>query len=179
MLTVEQAKNMSDAELAATPLEERLQLLSDEAQERRNIIQANQILFYKPVSPEAEKIHYSTAREVPIVGGNRSSKTDSVLADTVICMTGIIPFTLEGKFPKEKVKCPMRVRLVCESLTNTWEPVIKPKLHGGNGTVGEPPERRMVTGDGFLNVFLLKGNGQVPGRRRFGPSLLPVDAPYR
>ena len=158
MLTVEQAKNMSDAELAATPLEERLQLLSDEAQERRNIIQANQILFYKPVSPEAERIHYSTAREVPIVGGNRSSKTDSVLADTVICMTGIIPFTLEGKFPKEKVKCPMRVRLVCESLTNTWEPVIKPKLQwwqwNGRGAPGTEnghwgwiPKRFLIKGE--------------------------------
>ena len=115
-------------ELKKLPKADRLKFAQEYVQKRQDLIQANQIKFYKPVSPAAEQIHYSLAREITVVGGNRSSKTDSVLADTIMCMTGLIPFSLEAKFPKEKIKCPMRVRLVCESLTNTWEPVIKPKF---------------------------------------------------
>jgi phage terminase large subunit-like protein len=100
-----------------------------------------QILYYQPVSERAKKIHYSTAKQMLAVGGNRSSKTDTSLADAAICMTGIIPYSLSD-YPKEKLQCPMRVRLVCESLTNTWEPVIKPKLQwdkwNGKGQPGGP-----------------------------------------
>ena len=158
MLTLEQTRHLTPEQLRAVPRDELLALFRDKMEKRQALIQANQILFYRPVSPEAEKIHYSVAREIPIVGGNRSSKTDSVLADTIICMTGVIPFSLEEKFPKEKIRCPMRVRLVCESLTNTWEPVIKPKLQwwqwNGRGAPGTEnghwgwiPKRFLIKGE--------------------------------
>ena len=32
-------------------------------------VQATQLAYYEPVSPTARRIHLSTAREIPIVGG--------------------------------------------------------------------------------------------------------------
>jgi hypothetical protein len=84
--------------------------------------------LYRPVSEHAEQIHYSTAKEVLTVGGNRSSKSDTHLAEAVIQMTGIVPESLKDRYPKEKLRAPIRVRLVCNSLTSVWEPVLKPKL---------------------------------------------------
>lgn len=99
-----------------------------------------QIQFYEPVNPRALAIHLATEKEVVVRGGNRSTKSDSLLADAVICMTKIIPESLKGVYPVEKIKCPMRVRLVCESLTNTWDTVLKPKLQwnrwNGSGIPG-------------------------------------------
>lgn len=108
---------------------EEMVTLSAELVEYKKAIKQNQQLeLYQPVSPRVFGIHKATTNHVLVSGGNRSSKTDSVLADLVICMTGIVPFSLEDIYPKEKLQCPMRTRIVCESLTNTWAPVIRPKL---------------------------------------------------
>lgn len=125
--------------LREMPREEQEHLARELIQTRALLQNEKQIIFYRPVSAEARKIHLSTAKEVIAVGGNRSSKTDTSLADMTICMTGIIPLSLENDYPKEKIFCPGRVRLTVESLTNTWEPVIKPKLQWNqwNGR-GEP-----------------------------------------
>ena len=109
---------------------------------REGIRQEEQVRFYQPVNEEAKKIHLSVAKEVVTVGGNRSSKTDTHLVEMVIQMTGIVPVCLEGVYPSQKLRCPIRARIVCESLTNTWEPVIKPKLQydkwNGRGETGGP-----------------------------------------
>ena len=109
---------------------------------KRESRQVRQIQYYEVTNPDVLKVHLATTKEVVAVGGNRSGKTDSMLADAVICMTGIIPFSLEDVYPREKIQCPMRIRLMCESLTNTWEPVIKQKLQwnkwNGRGEPGGP-----------------------------------------
>ena len=127
---------------------EQIRVFAEElAQKKRLARQVDQLSYYQPVSPRVLQIHLATEKEVLVAGGNRSTKTDSILADTVICMTGVIPFCMLEEnpnriaiYPKEKILCPMRVRLVCESLTNTWEPVIKPKLQwdqwNGRGAPG-------------------------------------------
>lgn len=119
--------------------EDLTRLAEELVQVKREARQVRQIQFYEVANPDALKIHLATTKEVIAVGGNRSSKTDTMLADAVICMTGIIPFSLEDVYPRSKIQCPMRVRLMCESLTNTWEPVIKQKLQWNkwNGR-GEP-----------------------------------------
>jgi hypothetical protein len=108
----------------------------------RDARQLNQIEYYQLANPDAIGVHLATTKEVIAVGGNRSSKTDTILADVVICMTKIVPRSLADIYPKEKLQCPMRVRLMCESLTNTWEPVIKQKLQwdkwNGRGEPGGP-----------------------------------------
>ncbi|MDZ4347033.1 MAG: hypothetical protein U1E51_31870 [Candidatus Binatia bacterium] len=50
------------------------------------------------------------------------------LVELVIQLTNIVPFSLEGVYPKEKLRAPIRARLICQSLTNTWQEVILPKL---------------------------------------------------
>lgn len=125
---------MSDEELAAIT-QQTLEL-------RGSVLQQNQLQYYVPASDEARKIHLSTAKQLLATGGNRSSKTTTVLADAVICMTGVVPDSLADVYPREKLRCPMRGRLMVNSLTNTWEPVIKPKLQwnrwNGRGIPGGP-----------------------------------------
>lgn len=91
-----------------------------------------QLAYYRPVNPMALPAHYSRAREVAMVGGNRSSKTDTMLAEMAIQMTGHIPLALQGSYPRDKIRAPIRARIVCNSLSATLEPVIKPKLKWDN-----------------------------------------------
>ena len=146
------------AELQAIPLAERQKLLEALLSERLKAQQQNPILFYQPASPEARLIHLSTAPQILAVGGNRSSKTESMLAEMVIQMTGIVPLSLEADYPRSKLRPPIRARLVVKSLTNTWFPVIIPKLqwwqwngrgeHGGpNGHWGWFPREFLIKGD--------------------------------
>jgi len=102
-----------------------------------------QLAYYQVRNPDALKAHTSMKREVAIVGGNRSSKTDTMLAELAIQATGHIPVSLMGTYPREKIRAPIRARLVCNSLTDTIEPVIKPKLRWDqwNG-VGDPNDGR-------------------------------------
>jgi len=106
--------------------------------------QATQLAYYTVANPNAMNVHLSTAKEIALVGGNRSSKTDTMLAELSIRMTGHIPMALQNAYPREKLaQLPIRARVVCNSLTSTLEPVIKPKLRWDqwNG-VGEPWQNR-------------------------------------
>ena len=115
--------------LAANYTEKQLLQFSQEIIQRRKIQrQYNQLLFYQPASEEAKRAHLSTAKHELAVGGNRSAKSTWMLVDALICMTKIVPLSLKEIYPQEKLRCPMRVRLMVNSLINTWEPIIKPKL---------------------------------------------------
>ena len=102
-----------------------------------------QLAYYQVRNPDALRVHTSTKREIAVVGGNRSSKTDTMLAEVVIQASGHIPLSLMSVYPREKIRAPIRARIVCNSLTDTLEPVIKPKLRPDqwNG-VGDPAEGR-------------------------------------
>jgi len=99
------------------------ELLTLAQNERRD----NQLLWYKPVSATALAIHESIARVVGIGGGNRSSKTTTMLVDMVMCMTGVFPDSLKH-LAKQKWRGPINCRVVLESLTTTLYPTILPKL---------------------------------------------------
>jgi phage terminase large subunit-like protein len=141
----ELAVGKSQAELTeyfrTLPMEERVALAHEINAARDNMRMVSQLLFYKPVSEKAKQIHYWTKKIGLAVGGNRSSKTDTLLADTVIQMTNIVPASLPD-YPKKKLQAPIRARIVCESLTNTWAQVIRPKLQwnqwNGRGARGGP-----------------------------------------
>lgn len=90
--------------------------------------QLNQLRYYCPVSDRAKRIHLSTARTIGVGGGNGSSKTDTCLADIIICCTGVIPLSLQSSYPREKLRGPINCRIVVESLTTTLAPIILPKL---------------------------------------------------
>ena len=87
-----------------------------------------QLLYYKPTSANAWKVHRSTAHLMGIGGGNRSGKTDTNLAEAAIQATGVIPESLRASYPREKIRGPISVRVVCESHTTTLAPVILQKL---------------------------------------------------
>ena len=87
----------------------------------------NQILYYKPASEAAGKVHFSMAPVVGIGGGNRASKTETVLADITARATGIFPLWNPEVFAR-RFRGPINVRIVVESLKTTLFPTILPKL---------------------------------------------------
>ena len=123
----------------------------------------NQLLYYEPVSDEALKLHRSVSRVFGIKGGNKSGKTGLELADLAIEMTGVVPYALRAAYPAEKIRPPIRARLVVTSLDRAWDTNLKLKLQwfAWNGDVnadrlqGEPdlghwgwiPRRFLINGD--------------------------------
>jgi len=97
--------------MKAMPRVELLRLAEEAFRLKDTLRRENQIEYYVPASERAKKIHYSTAKMRIAVGGNRSSKSTTMLADRVICMTGIIPHSLPN-YPKEKIRCPGRYRII-------------------------------------------------------------------
>ena len=98
-------------------------LLDQRAEVRRE----NQILYYRPASPQAEKIHLSTASTIGVGGGNRSSKTETCLVESVALATGVFPLDYREVFT-EKFRGPLNVRICIESLTTVLHPIMLPKL---------------------------------------------------
>ena len=119
---------------------ERRAELADLLQQRYTLFQQNQLYLYEPVSPDSKKIHSSVTKQVFTTGGNRSSKSDTHLVELCIQLTGIVPHCLEGIYPAVKLRLPIRARLVCKSLLNTWDAVLRPKLQwwqwNGRGNPG-------------------------------------------
>ena len=133
---------LSPAVLQGLSTEEIADLAQQVVQLRDTTRQQRQLELYEPASPEAAAIHLSTATEVLAVGGNRSGKSETMMVEWAIQMTGIVPICLRDTYPREKLRTPIRTRIVCESLTNTWAPVIRPKLQwhqwSGRGEAGGP-----------------------------------------
>jgi hypothetical protein len=80
-------------------------------------------------------------------GGNGSSKTECALVEGVIAATGIVPVYLRERYPnhnwRRKLRGPTRGRIVCQSITNTLQPIILPKLRWNSWTgVDEPGGQR-------------------------------------
>lgn len=57
-----------------------------------------------------------------------NSKTDTALVEMVIRATGQIPQSLRDVYPRTKLRGPINCRVVVESITNTLETIILPKL---------------------------------------------------
>jgi hypothetical protein len=120
--------NLTQADIDAIPRDEFFKLAGAVQQQRLAWQMENQLLFYKPVSDEVKRYHASRAKIRVILGGNGSSKSEAQLVDGLIQMTGIIPYSLQGIYPEEKLRVPVHARLICESFTTTWVGSIKPKL---------------------------------------------------
>lgn len=114
--------------------------------------------YYEPTNPEVGKIHTLTCGTIGIFGGNGSGKTEHALVEGVIRCTGIIPESLQDTYPREKLRGPINMRVVCESLTTVLEPIILPKLQyfswagltpqgGQQGHWGWVPKHCLIQGD--------------------------------
>lgn len=117
----------------------------------------NQLLFYKPVSPKSQLFHESKAKVVAAGGGNGSSKTETMLVEMVMCMTGVFPES-QRHLIDQKFRGPINTRLTVESLTTTLEPIILPKLQwfkwtgvdrpgGTRGHWGWIPKKCLIDGE--------------------------------
>ena len=87
----------------------------------------SQLLYYKPASAQAIEFHKSSARTRGLGGGNRSSKTESCMAEICAMMTGIIPESI-AEHVKPRFRGPINVRICMESHTTVLHPIMLPKL---------------------------------------------------
>lgn len=115
--------------------------------------------YYEPANKEIAKIHDLTCGTIGIFGGNGSGKTEHALVEGIIRCTGIIPESLKATYPRQKIRGPIHMRVVCESLTTVLEPIILPKLQhwcwsgdpqnpgGDRGHWGWIPKHCLINGD--------------------------------
>jgi hypothetical protein len=129
-------------------------MLSVQAYDR----QINMLRYYLPVSEKALRVHCSEAKVFFLAGGNGASKTDTALVDMVIRATGQIPLSLRDIYPRNKLRGPINCRVVVESITNTLETIILPKLQwwkwqgvdqpgGPRGHFGWIPKHCLIKGE--------------------------------
>lgn len=140
---LEKYTSLSDAALATLPDAELLKDTQELTSLWETRQQENALLFYEPAQEKARAFHASLKRELLISGGNRSSKTDTILVELAIQATGIVPYSLRESYPKEKLsRRPIRARLIGASFLDNIEGVIKPKCQwwkwDGAGTPGGP-----------------------------------------
>jgi len=119
--------DLQPASLPNLPDEEFRELMASAVTITQEDRRQNSILYYQPASAKAQAIHESRAKVVAAGGGNGSSKTETMLVEMVMCMTGVFPYT-QRHLIEQKFKGPIQARLVVESLTTTLEPIILPKL---------------------------------------------------
>jgi hypothetical protein len=117
----------------------------------------NQLLYYVPNSPKVQQFHDCAAKVAGIGGGNGSGKSEAMIVDTVMTMTGVFPYS-QRHLIDQKFRGPVQCRLVVESLTNTLEQVILPKLQwwkwsgidmpgGPRGHWGWIPKSSLIDGE--------------------------------
>lgn len=133
MIALDALSKMSLDELDAMKRE----ALEWEHQDRRE----NALLYYKPNSAKALAFHRSTAKTLAIFGGNRSGKTETALAEICALATGVFPESLaHEKTFTSKFRGPIKIRIICESLTANLYEVMIAKLRwsewNGNGDPG-------------------------------------------
>lgn len=103
-------------------------------------------------------MHCSKAKVLGVGGGNGASKTDTALVEMVIRATGQIPQSLREVYPRDKLRGPINCRVVVESITNTLETIILPKLQwykwqgvdepgGPRGHFGWIPKHCLIKGE--------------------------------
>ncbi len=100
-------------------------MLNEQKRDRRE----NQLVYYQPASDKAMEVHESNAKVLGIGGGNGSGKTETALVEMMMLATGVIPDSLAG-VPgiRERMRGPVKCRVICESLTTVLHPIILPKL---------------------------------------------------
>ena len=151
-------KVFTDTDLLGMTDEELLEAVSGYVELQEKDRQEFALHYYKPANPEIAKLHILTCGTIGIFGGNGSGKTEHALVEGIIRCTGIIPESLKDTYPREKLRGPIHMRVVCESLTTVLEPIILPKLQyfqwsglapqgGDQGHWGWIPKHCLINGD--------------------------------
>ena len=198
---LDRAQRLTDAQLRALSPTKRAALEAEVAAFIRRDAQVNQLVYYRVANPAAEAVHRSVAREYGCQGGRKSSKTGTLLAEAVIQMVGVVPMSLsvcrvcrqpmasaadgtwahaapatDGHagvllYPVEKLRGPIRVRLVVTSNVNAWDENIKQKLQWfeWNGRLNEdglPGDPRYGHWGWIPQRFLLRGDWEASWAER-------------
>ena len=125
----EESEGLTRARWDGLAGEERARIETEAFAWLRRDAQVNQLVYYRVVNADARRVHCSTARVIGIQGGNKSSKTGTMLAEAAIQMTGIVPDSLADGYPRQKLRGgPISVRLVVTSLVSAWDTNLKHKL---------------------------------------------------
>ena len=181
----------SEEDLANLSDEELTELVGEFTSAIEQDRKENQIRYYKPVSEDAMRIHMTPADLVGIGGGNGSGKSESVLAEMIMCATGIFPDHMKAKLEAEygpdwwKVKSPgpMNCRVIIASLTSMLEMTFLPKLRwnewtgvlpegGDKGHWGWIPKHCLIDGKwdaswkGKTNLLCFKNFHPITGEER-------------
>ena len=137
-MSLDASFGLTELELAELPAEKFEALLAQVVDIQQQDRKENQLRFYRPVSKHAQAVHDCRARVTAIGGGNGSSKTETALVEAIMCATGIFPESQAHLMP-QKFRGPIKVRVVCESLTTVLTPIILPKLQWWNWTGVDQP----------------------------------------
>lgn len=160
------AAALTPAQRARLPLREKQRLKADVEAWLNRDHQQNQLVYYRPVNQDARAVHLTTAREVGIIGGNRSSKSGTMLAEWAVRATGVVPLSLQADYPRSKlVPPPVRARLVVPSLTTAWDQNLKAKCQPfmwngkiGSESAGRPGDPRYGHWGWVPQRFLIQGD---------------------
>ena len=118
---------LSPRDIKRLPNEQLRQIVQTAVELQKADRKQNQLLYYTPASEKAMEFHQSTARTRGLGGGNRSSKTESCLAEICAMMTGIMPESI-AEHLKPRFRGPINVRICMESHTTVLHPIMLPKL---------------------------------------------------
>ena len=118
-----------DKDLSVLSDDEFGELMASMIEIQSDDVKENQIKYYKPVSPKAKAIHFLTADNVGIGGGNGSSKTETSFAEMVMCATGIFPDWALEEMPEElirqKAMGPMQCRVILANFKSQLDKMLK------------------------------------------------------
>ncbi len=118
---------LSARDVAKLPQDELRHVIQTVIEMQKADRKQNQLLYYTPASPKALEFHKSDARTRGLGGGNRSSKTESCLAEICAMMTGVMPDSIR-EYVQPRFRGPINVRIAMESLTTVLHPIMLPKL---------------------------------------------------
>ena len=145
-------------DLATLTDEQLLSLTQDVVSLQERDRRENALHYYTPANSTVGHIHNLLCGTIGVFGGNGSGKTEHALVEGIIRATGEIPESLKETYPREKLRGPIHMRVVCESLTTVLDPIILPKLQywewsgmapqgGPQGHWGWIPRHSLIEGD--------------------------------
>jgi hypothetical protein len=148
----------STVDFASLTDEQLLEFTSELVQKQEQDRKEFALHYYTPANEHVGKIHELTCGTIGIFGGNGSGKTEHALVEGIIRCTGLVPDSLKTSYPRVKLRGPIHMRVVCESLTTVLDPIILPKLQwwswsglnpqgGEQGHWGWIPRHCLIGGD--------------------------------
>jgi len=115
------------------------------------------LLYYEPANSVLFDAHQSMARIVGVFGGNRSGKTEFGAVEASILATGIVPRSLQGKYPQEKLRGDvlrgLYLRVAGVDFVNGVSKTLLPKFRDGDEFHGPWIPPRCLAGGNWEKAY--------------------------